>query len=194
MSAVLPPGSANVTIAADASGRVFDHAKIWELTQDVFEDAARRLAEAEPRPDIVVGIARGGVPLARLLGEWFGVPVAEIGARHNCGDGAYASQSAVVEVSGRLPRLGKAAPAVLVADDICGTGETIRAILRHIGTDACPGRVRTVALCRNVGASFLPDAWIWDTRDWVVFPWDRPASGPAEPLVLPAQLRGRELP
>src|SRR5690606_41801595 len=34
--------------------------------------------------------------------------------------------------------------------------------------------VRTVALCRNAGATLNPDLWAWTVDDWVHFPWEPP--------------------
>jgi len=39
--------------------RVFEHRRIWRLTQDAFASAAALIAGAEPAPEVVVGIARG---------------------------------------------------------------------------------------------------------------------------------------
>lgn len=165
--------------------RVFEHARIWRLDWDGFEAAARMLAAAEPPPALVVGIARGGVELARFLSDWFGVPFATVTARHNVCDGPYAEMARGVEIEGAAPT---AADGILVADDICGTGDTLTSVVSHITGQLGHVAIRTVALCRNRGAAFAPDAWVWNVADWVAFPWEEPPSGPTELLTVPERL------
>lgn len=145
------------------------------------------LAAFEPPPVLIVGIARGGVELARFLGAWFGVPVATVTARHNVSDGAYAEMSDTVEVAGALP--AAVSGGVLIVDDICGTGDTFTAVIAHVTTHLGPVAIRTVSLCCNDGSAFIPDAWAWSVSDWVAFPWEEPPPGRrTEPLAVPKRL------
>lgn len=173
--------------------RQFDHQRVWELSQPVFEQAAVLLAKAAPAADVVVGIARGGIPLAELAAGRLGVPTVPLRARHNLSDDIYLPASGNVQIA--ADEAAALAPAVtgrrvLLADDICGTGATLTAVLDRLRS-LHPAEVRTVVLCRSEAAAFTPDAWVWDTRDWVVFPWNDPAGQPTEMLVLPRQARHR---
>jgi uncharacterized protein len=179
--------------AGQSVQRQFDHERIWELSQPVFEQAAVLLAEAAPPADIVVGIARGGVPLAELIAGRLGVPAVPLRARHNLTDDIYLPASGDVRIA--ADEAASLAPAVtgrrvLVADDICGTGATLTVVLEWTAR-LHPAEVRTVVLCRSEAAAFTPDAWMWDTRDWVVFPWNDPAGQPTKMLGLPRQARRR---
>lgn len=172
--------------------RVFEHKRVWRMTPDAFSAAAALIGGHEPTPDVVVGIARGGVPLARLLGDHFGVPVVELLARHNRSDAVHLPATGQVE----LPDEPEAALAahrgarILLADDICGTGATYHAALPWLSTHLAPAAVRTAALCRSTASAFTPDIWVWDTLDWVVFPWNDPAET-SEDLIVPASPRQR---
>lgn len=172
--------------------RVFEHRRIWRVTQDAFASAAALIAGQEPTPDVVVGIARGGVPLARLLASHYSVPVVELTARHNHSDDLHVPATGQVE----LPKEPGAALAahhgarVLLVDDICGTGSTYRAVIPWLATHLAPAAVRTAALCRSKASAFTPDTWVWDTLDWVVFPWNEPVLT-TEGLIAPASPRGR---
>lgn len=170
--------------------RVFEHARIWRLDLGAFDAAARMLAAAEPPPGLIVGIARGGTELARFLGAWFGVPVATVTARHNVSDGAYAEMAGTVEVAGTLPAASRGG--VLIADDICGTGDTFTAVTGYVAAQLGPVATRAVSLCRNNGAAFIPDAWVWSVADWVAFPWEELPPGHTELLAVPERLRLKE--
>ncbi len=172
--------------------RVFEHRRIWRLTQDAFASAAALIARREPTPGVVVGIARGGVPLARLLSAHYGAPVVELTARHNRSEEVYLPATGQVE----LPKEPDGALAahcgarVLLVDDICGTGSTYRAAVGWLEAHLLPANVRTAALCRSEAAAFTPDTWVWDTLDWVVFPWNQPTQT-SEDLIVPASPRVR---
>lgn len=171
--------------------RQFDRQRIWELSQPVFEQAAAMLAEAAPPADIVVGIARGGVPLAELIAGHLCVPAVPLRARHNLSDDLYLPASGDVRIAAdETAAIARAVRGkrVLVADDICGTGATLAAVLNRM-LPLRPAEVRSAVLCSSEAAAFTPDAWIWNTRDWVVFPWNDPTGQPTEMLVLPRQAR-----
>ena len=167
--------------------RVFEHRRVWRLTQDAFASAAALIAGQEPAPEVVAGIARGGVPLARLLAAHYSVPAVELTARHNRSDDVYLPATGQVA----LPDEPDAALAahrgarVLLVDDICGTGSTYRAAVPWLAAQLAPAAVRTAALCRSKAAAFTPDTWIWDMLDWVVFPWNEPVQT-SEDLIVPA--------
>jgi hypoxanthine phosphoribosyltransferase len=172
--------------------RVFEHRRIWRLTQDAFASAAALIAGHEPMPEVVVGIARGGVPLARFLATHYGVPFVELIARHNRSDELYLPATGQVELP-KEPDTALTAhrgAQVLLVDDICGTGSTYRAAVPWLEARLAPAAVRTAALCRSKAAAFTPDTWVWDTQDWVVFPWNEPAQT-SEDLIVPASPRVR---
>jgi hypoxanthine phosphoribosyltransferase len=173
--------------------RQFDHQRIWQLSQPVFEQAAALLASAVPPADVVVGIGRGGVPLAELAASRLGIPAVPLRARHNLSDDLYLPASGDVQIAaGEAAALASAVTGrrVLVTDDICGTGATLTAVLDCLAA-LHPAEVRSAVLCRSEAAAFTPDAWLWDTRDWVVFPWNKPARQPTELLRLPPRVRYR---
>lgn len=173
--------------------RQFDHERIWELSQPVFEQAAVLLAEAAPPADVVVGIARGGIPLAELIAGRLSVPVVPLRARHNLSDDICLPASGDVRIAAdeaAALALAVTGRRVLVADDICGTGATLAAVMDRM-SGLHSAEICSAVLCRNEAAAFTPDAWIWETRDWVVFPWNDPAGQPTEILGLPRQVRHR---
>jgi hypoxanthine phosphoribosyltransferase len=176
--------------------RIFDHRRIWRLDQPTFVAAAALIArhEARHQPQLVIGVARGGVPLANFVGRQLGIDIGTISARHNRSDDLYVQASGHVVLSGEQPGLGEvpAGRRVLVVDDICGTGATFAAVANLLGARLAPNQLRTAVLCRNAAATNRPDVWIWDTRDWVVFPWERPTDQPTEALPAPTSVTWKE--
>lgn len=158
--------------------RVFEGKRVWAMSQDAFLGAAALIAahEKDTAPELVVGLARGGVPLAREAARILGIPAVEIRARHNISDlvGIQATGEVEVDETALLAAI-VGVQRVVIVDDICGSGATLQAVgalLSGAGVSA-----RTAVLCRNEGADFPLDCWVWSIADWVVFPWeDQPPS------------------
>jgi adenine/guanine phosphoribosyltransferase-like PRPP-binding protein len=142
------------------------------------------------RIDAVVGVLNGGRTPATAIAAHLGVPRWFVRARHNATDAVYTQATGWVscEADGTVTSLrGR----VLVVDDICGTGATLTAVRGVLaGPDV---ELVTCALCVNAGAADRPDLWVWDVRDWVVFPWESapPAGQPSMDLPVPGQARRR---
>ncbi len=184
--------------------RTFERRCLWRLDQPTFHAAARLLAQAvvehagraDGGVDLVIGVARGGRALAETLAASLGVPVCMIGARHNLTDARYVQGHGHVEIelASAVAAGGAAVGArCLVTDDICGTGATLQAVTGELERLA-PASIRSCTLCRNEGSSLLPDWWVWDVRDWVVFPWEPPPPNDVAtvPLPTPTRIRMRQ--
>ncbi|MFF2226987.1 phosphoribosyltransferase [Streptomyces globisporus] len=179
LSAPGPPGA-----------RVFQGKRVWAMSQDAFLAAAALIAAHEKRfaPDLVIGLARGGVPLARETARILRIPGAEIRAQHNVSDLVGIQATGEVEVDEAALRAAAAsARRVLIVDDICGSGATLTAVT-HLLTDSGV-EARTAVLCRNDGARFpVLDTWVWPVADWVSFPWEAPPPPGSTPLPRPCQV------
>ncbi|MEE1823892.1 phosphoribosyltransferase domain-containing protein [Streptomyces sp. BE20] len=175
--------------------RVFEHRRIWQLTQQAFLDAVDRVADYERahRPDVVIGIARGGTLLAEYLARRLAVPAVIVHARHNTSDATRQPATGLVRLTSTSDALAGITPGsrLLLVDDICGSGATLHAVERWLTDNLRPGTVRTAVLCRNQGADFTPDTWGWDVADWVRFFWEPSADEPVEPLPLLTGLHHR---
>lgn len=174
--------------------RVFERRTLWRLDQADFESAAERLAEAvaaEGMPHLVMGIARGGVHLARVLASQLGLTSVAVRAQHNASDDTYLQAGGHVEVDAADVRRAylTSGSHVLLADDICGSGATLTAVAVALARTVRPITVTTCTLCRNEGSSRSPDLWMWDVRDWVVFPWEAPSPPGTTPLPPPDSVR-----
>lgn len=189
-----PQGALNARVAATSlmsqrserrmalARRVFEHRRIWRVTPDALREATTLLAGAILRDhqvvEHVIGIANGGTAPTRLVASTLGVEARTVHARHNTADGTY--QQATGKVHLDLEPLTRSLNGqrlkgrVLLVDDICGSGATLRRLHHELSPMISPSTtVITAVLCCNSGASTLPDYWIWSVSDWVVFPWEK---------------------
>ncbi|MGN2642369.1 phosphoribosyltransferase [Nocardia takedensis] len=168
--------------------RVFTHQRVWTLVPERLTGALQTIAVAattRARIDAVIGIANGGLIPARGVAEILDVPMIAIHARHNDSDASFLPATGRVEC-----HLDPHAPAVpggriLVIDDICGSGATLRTVTSTLAPALAAGTILvTATLCRNIGATHTPDIHLWDVDDWVHFPWEPPPDTdlPRDPL------------
>lgn len=180
--------------------RSFAHRRILRMPMDAYTNAVSLLTDAVTEQlspvEAVIGIAAGGLPPARRMGQLLGVPMLRVDAQHNPTDAAYTQASGRVSLNlsamatalaGR--RLGGR---VLLVDDICGSGATLDAVEPALAEHLAPAAtIHPVVLCRNVAAERHLDLWVWTVDDWVRFPWEPPppAGAAVEDLDLPERVR-----
>jgi hypoxanthine phosphoribosyltransferase len=180
--------------------RIFEHRRLWRVTPEAYRAATRLLAKAVlNRLDavpLIIGVGEGGRAPAYAIGEEIGASTIIVTAKHNASDetGLEATGEVVCDLTPlRTFECNRPLPGpFLIVDDICGSGftlATIIATLRPLTDQGSP--ICTVTLCRNAGApDGLPDLYVWDVADWVVFPWERHSSGcTADLLPVPKEVR-----
>lgn len=171
--------------------RVFERKRVLIIERQTYDRVAAMLLDGIRKlwdVEVVIGIARGGREPATYLAGQLQVPYYEVKARYNSSDELYSAteESITVDFS-QVPDDGRGLRAVLV-DDICGTGTTMVTVRDHLTNVRHYQDVYTVALCLNAGSAFVPDLYVWQTEDWVVFPWEaQPTGVDATTLPVPVQ-------
>lgn len=135
--------------------RDFD-AAMWSLGQEIAE---------EFEPDVIVGIARGGLPGAVQLSHGLDADLAMVSATH------YDDQQAQGDVEvGPLYGIHGGAD-VLIFDEIVGTGKTMQEVRQEVESQST-GIIRSASIHVNEESGIDPDYWIERVDEWVVYPWE----------------------
>ena len=160
----------------------------WEEIEVLTQRLANALV-AEGKPDVLVGLQRGGVIPAVMLSHQLATEMSVLPIRRTLSDALYASKQApTAHIPAHFRHLrGKD---VVIVDDIVGSGETLRTALQIIAAHA-PSRIRSVACVVNrahwdeanhtephASLSFIGS----EVRAWVVFPWETMQGGRAQAL------------
>ncbi|HSJ24490.1 MAG TPA: phosphoribosyltransferase family protein [Longimicrobiales bacterium] len=139
----------------------------WELFGELCRVLAVKVATSGYQPDLVVGIAKAGV-----------IPGAVVASILQCDFYSLKiSRDAGAERVRDRPKILSAAPKdaagkrVLVVDEICTSGETLRIALNAM-RQVKPAEVLTATSLVRVGG-YRPDFHALETAATVAFPWDR---------------------
>jgi len=157
----------------------------WSTFGMAIDALKMSVGSLKPRPDVIVGIGRGGwmiaVPLSHALEvtECYGIRIIR-----NVSEQVYSSRTKPVVLQSP-PRTVLNNQTVLLVDDIAGDGGTIAAAkeaLRDLGAKA----VQTAVLVLNTAGNCPVDTYAVSVDDWVVFPWesDSVQSGKARDVEL----------
>lgn len=141
----------------------------WDQFYELARSVAEKIKDSGYRPDFMVGLARGGWVLSRVLCDFLGVKdLVSIKVEH-WGVTATPDGKARIKYAFDVDLTGRR---VLVVDDITDTGESMMVAVDYVRTKN-PEEVRTAALRHIQGSKFTPDYYGDEiTWRWVVFPWN----------------------
>ena len=138
----------------------------WDELYALLTELTRSI-RAEYRPEVIIGVARGGYIPARIAADLLDVPtIGTIGVAFY-EDVGRRMRSPVITQPLNVSVENKR---VLVIDDIVDTGESLVLVATEMR-----GRVeelRTATIFRKPWARFTPDYSGQETEAWVVFPWE----------------------
>lgn len=141
----------------------------WDQTYDMLLELAKRVKDSGFKPDLIVGVCRGGWAPARVMSDLLeNMNTASIRIEFYLAPGVTArkpviSQAIMVPVKGVN---------VLVVDDVADTGESLKVAVDHL--DVCGAKaIKTATLYYKPQSCFKPDFFIIQTEQWIIFPWER---------------------
>ena len=141
----------------------------WELFNNLAKKVAQKMKKDDYQPDFMVGLARGGWVLSRVLCDYLGVKdLVSLKVEH-WGVTATPDGTAKIKFPFDIDLSGRD---VVVVDDITDTGESMKVAVDCIKT-MNPRNIRTATLRHISGGKFTPDYYGDEiTWRWVVFPWN----------------------
>ncbi len=141
----------------------------WNDIEDLASELASKITASGYKPDIIVGIIRGGLIPARILSDILGVDdigTIEIKLYEGVGikgERPYLRQPLTLPINDRN---------VLIVDDISDSGLTLETALGLIEL-YMPRSVRTATLFVKPWTKLVPDYYVRETQSWIVFPWEK---------------------
>lgn len=141
----------------------------WKLFQHLAEETAQKIMDSGYKPDFIVGLARGGWVLSRVLCDLLGVKdLVSLKVEHW---GITATPDGTAQI--KYPfEVDLTRRSVLIVDDITDTGQSMIVATDYVNT-LNPLEVKSATLLHITGSEFTPDFYgnKIDWR-WIIFPWN----------------------
>ena len=159
----------------------------WDQIYDMLLELAKRIKDSGFKPDLIVGVCRGGWAPARVMSDLLeNMNTASIRIEFYLAPGVTArkpviSQAIMVPVKGVN---------VLVVDDVADTGESLKVAVDHL--DVCGAKsIKTATVYYKPQSCLKPDFFIIQTEQWIIFPWERLET--TRRLLNEAEKKGKDL-
>jgi hypothetical protein len=148
-------------------------------------DLSLRIRESGFKPDLIVGVCRGGWAPARVLSDLLeNAHTANIRIEFYTGLGKTLREPRVTQPISE----SVAGKNVLVVDDVSDTGWSLKVATEHL-LEKGAASVRTVTIYFKPHSIFKPDYFADTTSDWIIFPWERLEA--TKHLIEEARMEGR---
>lgn len=140
-----------------------------ELTELVFQ-VSLQIREDGHRFPVMVTLAKGGFPLARILADFLQIPlIVSIGVHFYTGIGIRSSTPQIYQdISPTETVRGKD---ILLFDDVADSGESLLFAKEYLLATGA-GTLTTASLYYKEKSKIVPDYYAQVTSDWVVFPFE----------------------
>ena len=140
----------------------------WEDVYNLTLRLSERVVESGFKPDVVVGIARGGWIPARVLSDvLYADSLQNIRIEYYSDVGQKGREPKITQpITGSME--GKS---VLLVDEVADTGDSLYHAIEHV-QDLGAGEVKTAVLHWKPWSRVKPDFYMVQTERWTVYPWE----------------------
>ncbi|MHC1605010.1 MAG: phosphoribosyltransferase [Candidatus Methanofastidiosia archaeon] len=137
---------------------------IWTLMDEI---------KKEFKPDIIVGVARGGlIPAVRLSHITEDTLMRVVDVKFYT-DIEKRDENPIITVplTENVKNLN-----VLIVDDVADTGKTLLEVKKHV-LEKGAKNVRISVIAKKPKSIITPDYYIFETDKWIIFPWEKMPVG-----------------
>ena len=139
----------------------------WNKNYEYLIRLVKRITESGFKPDIIVGISRGGLIPSRIISDLLDNPnLASIRVEFYKYSKKKRNKPKITQpISTSIE--GKK---ILLVDDVADSGKSLQLVYEHLLNKA--KEIRTLTIFYKPWSSILPDYYVKETRAWIVFPWE----------------------
>ncbi|MBN1245874.1 phosphoribosyltransferase [Candidatus Bathyarchaeota archaeon] len=140
----------------------------WNQIYAMLLSQAEKIRNSGFKPDVIIGVTRGGWVPARVLSDLLGIPaLATVRVEFYLGvaetrDEPVLTQRVSADVEGKR---------ALLVDDVADTGKSLQLAREHLRQQGAVA-VRIATVYRKPLSIIQPDYYEKETSCWVVFPWE----------------------
>ncbi|HNY65733.1 MAG TPA: phosphoribosyltransferase [Deltaproteobacteria bacterium] len=143
----------------------------WEEVEELLWQIFVSMRKSGYSPDVVIGVARGGLAPARILADYLQNKYVCTFQMGHWGEGRDLSDRPSIVFP--LPEVDLSKEKVLVVDDVTDEGGTMGEVVNYLKDKV--GDIRTAVLIDKDVSKFRPDFYGRAMKEWkwVLFPWSR---------------------
>ncbi|MFB0560476.1 MAG: phosphoribosyltransferase [Candidatus Lokiarchaeia archaeon] len=140
----------------------------WDEVYDLLIKLAKKIVDENYRPNLIVGIARGGWIIARILSDLLDIKdVANIRVEFYddvllTRDRPRITQEVSVDVRGKK---------ILLCDDVADTGKSLKIAADYL-RDEGVSEIKISTLHLKPTSIVCPDYYVSETDAWIIYPWE----------------------
>ena len=139
----------------------------WDEIDEMLNKIAERVKESGFKPDVILGVSKGGIIPAAILSDRLGVDSDIIGVRYYKSIGRVMRRPEIL----RHVSIGLRGKRVLVIDDVADTGHSLQLVVRYVRKRGAE-KVMTCTLHYKPWAIIKPDYFLTETKAWIIYPWE----------------------
>lgn len=141
----------------------------WDEAYEMAIKLSEKIRASNFIPDVIIGISRGGLVVARMLSDLLDVDSVgsvRIKFYRQVGktmDKPIVSQPVNIRIENKR---------VLLCDDVSDTGVSLKVAYEHL-LERKPEIIKTATLHYKPRTIFVPDYHVEVTSKWIIYPWER---------------------
>jgi hypoxanthine phosphoribosyltransferase len=140
----------------------------WNHIYEMLLNLAEKIRKNGFKPDIIVGVSRGGWPPARVLSDLMGNPnLANVRAEFYLG----VAETKGEPVLTQPVSVNVSSKKVLVVDEVADTGKSLKLVKEHI-IEQGAAEVKIATVYYKPWSIVKPDYYEKESSRWIVFPWE----------------------
>jgi hypoxanthine phosphoribosyltransferase len=140
----------------------------WNQIYVMLLSQAEKILQSGFKPDIVVGITKGGWVPARVLSDLLEIPdLATLGVEFYLGVAETQNEPVLTQRVSAIVNGKK----LLLVDDVADTGKSLKLAKEHLLQQGAT-EIRVATLYYKPLSVTKPDYYEKETRRWLVFPWE----------------------
>ena len=141
----------------------------WNQIYSLLLELAEAVRKSRFKPEVIVGVSRGGWIPARIMSDLLENPkLVNVAIEYYVGI-AETKHEPMLTQPVSLPVKDKK---VLVVDDVADTGESLKLVKAHIKKQGA-SEIRIATIYYKPRSVTVPYYYRKKTSSWIIFPWDR---------------------
>ncbi len=138
----------------------------WTTYGDLVAKLTEKVRSSKKKFDLIIGIARGGIPVAMVIADQLGVKIDIINVKSYTGISKRGKPKIISTLTEDVKR-----KRVLVVDDLIDEGDTMDTVIDYLRRQGV-GQLHTAVLFKKPWSKFDPEFYLEVLEKWVVFPWE----------------------